>query len=89
MEDVRIKPVERFCGGAGNAGSAMENKVETFNIGVTDIARSWQFGQKRSIDLTSLALKHRWLSVLSRRVEKKGWQSLGPTAAAGTTGRAS
>jgi phosphoribosylamine--glycine ligase len=44
----------------GNAGTALENKVENVPIAATDIAALVEFAQKNEVYLTIVGPKRRW-----------------------------
>ncbi|MBJ7539138.1 phosphoribosylamine--glycine ligase [Marinomonas transparens] len=64
----------------GNAGSAMENKVENVNIGVTDVAELVAFAKKESIDLTIVGPEAPLVIGVVDAFEKAGLAIFGPTA---------
>ncbi len=66
----------------GNAGSAMENKVENVNIGVTDIAELVAFAKSENIDLTIVGPEAPLVIGVVDAFEKEGLAIFGPTAAA-------
>ncbi|WP_133011588.1 phosphoribosylamine--glycine ligase [Marinomonas flavescens] len=74
--------VEKVFVAPGNAGSAMENKVENVNIGVTDIAGLVAFAKKENIDLTIVGPEAPLVIGVVDAFEKEGLAIFGPTAAA-------
>ncbi|MEL0637100.1 phosphoribosylamine--glycine ligase [Marinomonas sp. TI.3.20] len=74
--------VEKVFVAPGNAGSAMENKVENVNIGVTDIADLVAFAKKENIDLTIVGPEAPLVIGVVDAFEKEGLAIFGPTAAA-------
>lgn len=74
--------VEKVFVAPGNAGSAMENKVENVNIGVTDIADLVAFAKKENIDLTIVGPEAPLVIGVVNAFEKEGLAIFGPTAAA-------
>ena len=66
----------------GNAGSALENKVENVAIGVTDIDNLVAFAQEKAIDLTIVGPEAPLVIGVVDAFEKAGLAIFGPTAAA-------
>ncbi|MEO9655444.1 phosphoribosylamine--glycine ligase [Marinomonas sp.] len=66
----------------GNAGSALENKVENVDIGVTDIDKLVAFAQEKAIDLTIVGPEAPLVIGVVDAFEKAGLAIFGPTAAA-------
>lgn len=66
----------------GNAGTALENKVENINIAVTDIEKLVEFAQNQKIALTIVGPEAPLVIGVVDAFEKAGLAIFGPTAAA-------